>query len=273
MVLSSENVMPLMALLELGINELQQFRSKASSNDRYALEILRRALVEQTDEAWSALHQCFSETIRVWIRSHLALLRDSEENYIAQTFSRFWYAVHHQHIAFTWLPAALSYLHATLNGVMTDTLRSHLRVCSREVPLPEPGLSNEPSVEEPLECESLWESIQTLLFNERERRVIYLLYYCGLKPREIVLRCPQEFAEVKEIYRLNHKSSSDCAATVSACAIYLGMMNEQYCLTYWKSVLKKVSLPTSSCWFIGLYKIGRQRETLFVLCRAMERYI
>ena len=208
MVLSSENVMPLTALLELGIHELQQFRSKASSDDRYAVEILRRALVEQTDEAWSALQQCFSETIRVWIRSHpssdLALLRDSEENYIAQTFSRFWYAVHHQHIEFTWLPAALSYLHATLNGVMTDTLRSHLRLCSREVPLPEPGFSNEPSAEEPLECESLWESIQTLLYDKRERRVFYLLYHCGLKPREIVIRCPQEFAEVKEIYRLNH---------------------------------------------------------------------
>ncbi len=33
---------------------------------------------------------------------------------------------------------------------------------------------------------------------------MYLLYYCGLKPREIVLRCPQEFDDVKEIYRLNH---------------------------------------------------------------------
>ena len=51
MVLSSENVIPLTTLLELGINELQRFRSKASSDDQHALEILRRALVEQTDEA------------------------------------------------------------------------------------------------------------------------------------------------------------------------------------------------------------------------------
>jgi hypothetical protein len=207
MVLSSEKVMPLTSLLELGINELQRFRSRASSDDHYALEILRRATVEQTDEAWAALQQCFSEIIRVWIRCHpssdVALLRDSEENYVAQTFSRFWCAMHHQHVEFTTLPAALSYLHATLNGVITDTLRSHLRLCSREVPFPEPGLSNEPSAEEPLESEGLWESIQTLLCDERERRIFYLLYFCGLKPREIVMRCPEEFAEVKEIYRLN----------------------------------------------------------------------
>ncbi len=161
--------------------------------------------VKQTDEAWSALQQCFSETIRIWIRSHpssdIALLHDSEENYLAQTFSRFWFAVHDQHVEFTTLSAALSYLRAILNGLITDTLRSHLR--SREVPLPEPGLSDEPAAEDPLDSQGLWESIQPLLLNERERRIFYLLYCCGLKPREIVTRCSQEFADVKAIYRLN----------------------------------------------------------------------
>jgi hypothetical protein len=207
MVLSSENVMPLTTLSELGNNELQQFRWKASSEERYCVEILRRALVEQTDEVWSVLQQCFSETIRIWIRSHpnrdVALLRDSEENYIAQTFSRFWYAVRDRHLEFTTLSAALSYLHATLNGLLTDTLRSHLRLQSREVPLPEPGLSNEPRAGEPPDSRSLWESVQTLLVDERERRIFYLLYCCGLKPREVVMRCSHEFDDVKEVYRLN----------------------------------------------------------------------
>ncbi len=132
------------------------------------------------------------------------LLRDSEEDYIAQTFSRFWYAVRDQHIEFTALYAALSYLHATLNGIITDTLRSHLRLRSREVPLPEPGCPEEPTAEGSIYSQSLWQSIQTLLPDERERHLAYLLYYCGLKPRDIVLRCSQEFGDVKEVYRLNH---------------------------------------------------------------------
>jgi hypothetical protein len=41
-----------------------------------------------------------------------------------------------------------------------------------------------------------------MLPNERERRLVYLLYHCGLKPREIVRFCPQEWSEVQEIYRL-----------------------------------------------------------------------
>ena len=189
-----------------GTAELKRYRSKESVEDRYCVEILRRALIEQTDEAWSVLQRCFSEIVRVWLRSHpysdVALRQDSEENYIAQTFARFWYAVRDQHLALGSLTAALRYLHATLNGLLTDTLRSHLRQRTWEVPLPEPGCPEEPGKEEPLESEQLWEGIQKLLVNERERRLFFLLYGCGLKPREVVSRCPQEFSDVKDIYRL-----------------------------------------------------------------------
>ena len=41
-----------------------------------------------------------------------------------------------------------------------------------------------------------------MLPNKRERRLAYLLYHCGLKPREIVRFCPQEWSDVREIYRL-----------------------------------------------------------------------
>lgn len=85
-----------------------------------------------------------------------------------------------------------------------DTLRCHLRVRSREVPFPEPGCSQEPIAEDSMDSRSIWNSIELLLPDERERRLAYLLYYCGLKPRVIVMRCSGEFDDVKEIYRLNH---------------------------------------------------------------------
>jgi hypothetical protein len=195
-------------LTDLSSQELPQHWGKEALDDGYALDLLRCAVVEQTDEAWSALQHCFSETIRRWISSHpyqdVALLRDSEENYIAQTFSRFWCAVHTQHLEFTTVYAALCYLRATLNGLLTDTLRCHLRLRTREVSLSEPGSYQEPSVEDSMDAQSNWKSIEPLLCDEREKRLAYLLYYCGLKPRDIVVRCSQEFDDVKEIYRLNH---------------------------------------------------------------------
>jgi hypothetical protein len=200
MVLKSEYV------IDLHMNELPRFRPQGFSDDRSALEIVRSALVEQTDDAWSTLEQYFSETIRVWIRCNpsrdLVLQYDSEENYIAQTFSRFWYAMRSKQVEFNTLSAALAYLHATLGGVVTDTLRFHSR--SREVPLTESEASNESLMDKSFENECLWEGMLKLLYDEREKRIFYLLYSCGLKPRDIVLRCPKEFPEVKEIYRLNH---------------------------------------------------------------------
>jgi hypothetical protein len=198
--------MNLTLLADRCTDEMKLHRRKETYDDRFCLEIFRRAIMQRLDQAWEVLQQRFGETVRIWLHSHasndVALMRDSEENYVAQTFSRFWYAVRDQHLEFSSLNAALSYLHATLNGILTDTLRSHLR--SREVPIPESGFSEEPLSEDSVDASSAWQSIQRLLIDQREQRVAYLLYYCGLKPREIVTRCPQEFDDIKEVYRLNH---------------------------------------------------------------------
>ena len=198
--------MDLLLLADRCANELKRHRRKEPADDRFCLEIFRRAIVQHMDQAWSVLQQRFGEIVRIWLHSHpnsdVALMRDTEENYVAQTFSRFWYAVRDQYLEFTTLNAALSYLHATLNGIVMDALRSRLR--SKEVPLPEPGFPEEPMIEDPIDGYMLWDSIQSLLSDKRERRIAYLLYYCGLKPREIVTRCSKEFDDVKEVYRLNH---------------------------------------------------------------------
>jgi DNA-directed RNA polymerase specialized sigma24 family protein len=185
--------------------EMKRRRRREVFDDRYCLEIFHRAIVGGVDQAWSMLQRHFDDTVRIWLRSHpscdVALLRDSEENYVSQTFSRFWYAVRNQRVEFATLNAALSYLHATLNGLITDTLRSHLR--AREVSSSELEPHEEPFAEDHGDDQTTWEMIQSLLADERERRVAFLLYYCGLKPREILSRCPGEFSDVKEIYRLN----------------------------------------------------------------------
>ena len=183
--------MNLTSLAVLCTAELKRYRRRESMDDHCCLELLRRAILGQTDQAWAVLQECFSDTVRCWIRSHscgdVALLRDSEENYVAQTMARFWCAMHEQPIVFASLSAVQSYLHATLNGILIDTLRTYQR--SRAIPLPESGFPGEPTVEDACDGESIWQSIEFLLSDIRERRVAYLLYYCGLKPREIIMYC------------------------------------------------------------------------------------
>jgi hypothetical protein len=85
---------------------------------------------------------------------------------------------------------------------MLDTLRSYARP---ELSLNDPDhpISDEPAIEDDTDDGSeLWSVIKDLLPGEREQRLAYLLFHCGLKAREVVQFCGQEFSEVNEVYRL-----------------------------------------------------------------------
>jgi hypothetical protein len=188
--------------------ELSRYRRRETTDGSGCLELLRLATVEQVDGAWSMMQQLFGEIVGIWLRGHpacsQALLYDSEENYIAQTFSRFWLTTRERRPEFFTLPTLLSYLHSTLNSLLVDTLRVYTRgkyTSPLDYEFVEelvyPG-------DEPGGYEELWASIQGLLADDGERRLMYLLYYCGLKPREIVARFPTLFQDVQDIYRQNH---------------------------------------------------------------------
>jgi hypothetical protein len=191
------------ALVEQCQQEIQIYRRGEPSNEEYGLELLHRAIAGD-QAAWAGVHQCLGETVLSWLHGHpsreAACRWESEENYVALAFERFWQATTRQRIVFKTFAAALVYLRASLNGAILDTLRTSSR--PKEIPLPLPGEAGEPSVEDQTECSEVWAILQTMLQNRREQRLAYLLYHCGLKPREIVQFCPQEWSDVQEIYHL-----------------------------------------------------------------------
>jgi hypothetical protein len=187
------------------LREVDNYRRGEPCTDTYGLELLHRAIIQIDQEAWAWVQHCFGGMVRAWLRRHpqreVACRLECDENYVAQTFERFWQATtFNQQVEFSTLGAALQYLRASLNGVILDELRVYAR--PREVLLPEPGEPGEPLVEDDTENSEVWESLQLLLTNPREKRVAYLLFHCGLKPREIIRFCPQEWSDVQEIYRL-----------------------------------------------------------------------
>jgi DNA-directed RNA polymerase specialized sigma24 family protein len=193
------------ALTEQCLLELGAYRRGEPCDEAYGLELFRRATVESDQEACEWVQRCFGEIVLAWLRRHpsraTACRLESEENYVALTFERFWQATAlAQHVSFRTLAAALQYLRASLHGAVLDTLRASSR--PKEVPLPEPGESGEPCAEDQVASLEVWEILQSLLPNQREQRLAYLLYHCGLKPREIVQFCAPEWSDVQEIYRL-----------------------------------------------------------------------
>ncbi|TMC35607.1 MAG: hypothetical protein E6J31_15245 [Chloroflexi bacterium] len=191
--------MSLSELTSRCMSEIQKYNQREPHNDQCCLEIFRRALLQQDSRAWSVLTERFHGIVLSWVRRHpqREAVRDidSEENFVALTFERFWrVTVRNKTLEFTALAGALVFLRACVNSVIIDTLRSQ-----KEIPIPE---NFERVAPEPDESNQRWEVIKGFIPNAREQRLAYLLYYCGLKPRQIVQLLPREFNDVHEIFRL-----------------------------------------------------------------------
>jgi DNA-directed RNA polymerase specialized sigma24 family protein len=208
--------MSLSLLAECCIGEMNNYRRGEPYTDRYCVELFRRSLMQRDATAWEVLQERFHDTMLRWMCGHpmrdIACRFDSEENYVAQAFARFWLATAaHQQVGFQSVAAILRYLRMSLHSVILDALRAYSR--PKEVPLPEDGDPEEPFGEDTHEGHEVWEAILHLLPDSRDQRVAYLLFHCGLKPREIIHFCPQEFSDVQEVYRLRRNIEESNVST------------------------------------------------------------
>ena len=101
------------ALVEQCQQEVQAYRHGKSFNETYGLELLHRAIMQGDHAAWEGLQQCLGEMVRGWLRCHpnreAACRWESEENYVALAFERFWQATVQQRLTFETFAGALAY--------------------------------------------------------------------------------------------------------------------------------------------------------------------
>ena len=146
------------------------------------LEVLRRASTQGDLQAWATFQQGLEETVLIWLHEHpgsLAACRlHSERHFVALAFEQFW--------------------HFVVQEQVTGAILDALRVSSG----PRGVSSSRPDVEEHLDRNEVWDRLQAFLSSERERRLAYLLYHCGLDPAENVRDSPQEWSDVHEVARL-----------------------------------------------------------------------
>ena len=175
-----------------------------ASNDEYVVELLHRAIMHADQNAQVEVEQCLDEVVRGWLHRHPnreALCRlDNEEECVHAAFERFWQVLIDNQIEFITLATALRYLLVSLNGAILDRLRASSR--PKEVLLPQSAFPGESLLEDVTPGAEVWERLQKVLLNVRERRLAYLSFHCGFKPGEIVYYCSQEFSDVSEIYPL-----------------------------------------------------------------------
>jgi len=203
------DTMSLSALEDRCMSQIERYRRNEPHNDQECLEVFYRAMVKHDPDAWELLQRLFTPTVREWMchkpYRDVACRHEPEENYVNDAFARVWQASMCNRLEFTTLEAALDYLKISLQGALIDKLLAYSR--PREVPLPDPGSDTygveEPATEDEYGSYELWEIVKSLLPNKRERRLAYLMYVGGLKPREIIHLCANEFSDIQEVYRLH----------------------------------------------------------------------
>lgn len=122
-------------------NEVKQNRTRERTQELTDPEVFQHALSQQNDEAWSQLCARFQGLVLTWTQNHpqrdLASRYHAPDFSVALAFERFRQATtRHPSLVFSELATLLSYLKASLNGAILDTLRYYTRL---EAPLPEAG--------------------------------------------------------------------------------------------------------------------------------------
>jgi hypothetical protein len=159
------------------------------------LELLRRASTYGDLQAWEAFQQSLEETVLAWFHEHpycdAACRVYSERHFVSQAFVRLRQVVVKKQVTGERPSDVFVYLRASLNGAILESLRVSLHSMANSVPRSEE--------EDRLEQSAIWERLQELLLDQRELRLTYLLYHCGLEPTEIVRSYPQEWGDVQEV--------------------------------------------------------------------------
>src|SRR5260370_34994806 len=96
--------MSLATLAEYSAQEIGKYRRNEPSDDSYCLEILRRAVVLRSNEAWTVLLQLFSENVHLGLARHshrgAALRHEIEQNYVEDASRPFLQAVNDRKLRF-----------------------------------------------------------------------------------------------------------------------------------------------------------------------------
>jgi RNA polymerase sigma factor (sigma-70 family) len=191
--------------------ETNKFLKQSASNDRFCLELFRRAIVRRDEDAWTCIYQQYAPLVLTWITQHQSaaplLGQDGGAPLVNAAFAKFSQALTPAKMEnFDSLAAVLKYLKMCVHSVVADEIRSRQ---SRQYEETLESIEQEPAADDPaddvvasISAQGLWQIIQEELNGEDERVLIYLAYVQGMKPSEISYRHRRLFPSVDDVYRI-----------------------------------------------------------------------
>ncbi len=191
--------------------ETNKFLKQNASNDRFCLELFRRAIIIRDDNAWASIYQQYAPLVLTWVTQHQSatplLGQEGSAPLVNAAFAKFSQALTPTKISnFDTLAALLKYLKMCVHSVVADEVRSRQ---ARQFEDTLETIEQEPAGDDPaddvvsnISAQYLWQIIQEELHRDDERMLIYLAYVQGMKPGEISSQHRRLFPTVDDVYRI-----------------------------------------------------------------------
>lgn len=206
------SVLNLSSLAHLCRQATDRFFQHGAYDDRYCLELFRRAIWEQDEEAWQILVDQYGNLVTSWVQRHhaFALADEDREYFVNRTFANFWRAFSRdpQKLAkFGDLKSLLQYLKLCAYSAVQEYVERQMRprhMTLSDKPIETIADLNDyiGDVDDHMLATTLWKHVLSSVKNDQERIVArdYLLY--DMKPREIYARHKDVFASVSQLRRV-----------------------------------------------------------------------
>lgn len=188
-----------------------------NSHEPYCFELFRRAIVEKSEQCWSALYGQYSPLVASWIGQFIArsapLLETPIEELVTTAITAFWRAFTAEKLTKAQrLADVLSYLKSCCVTTVLQAKRSaesevkadpwNADLVDNTLVDQEIGRRPEQMLMEKMWQEKLWQLVDRCCHDERERVLARLSFVSDLKPSEILERHPDLFASIAEIYAM-----------------------------------------------------------------------
>ena len=181
--------------------ETDKFTRRQSNDPQFCFELMRRALADLSDEAFTHVFQVYERPVTNWVYQHsrFALTGESAEFFVGAAFRAFHFALQGPKFArFPNLASVLSYLKLCVHTAVAQYLRDDER--GRTIPMEDAGeLAGSHDPGEQAEAGELWAHICQLLPDERDQLLARCAFVLRLKPREITVVYRSHWSSEREV--------------------------------------------------------------------------
>jgi hypothetical protein len=181
--------------------QTDRYRRRLEHDLGYCLEIVRRAIRRQDEQAWEIFEDQSRSQVASWVRRHPGFDECGEgvDDLIRHAFEKLWRSFSADHgklDRFTNYQGWMKYLQMCVHSVIVDALRSNRP--SLEIPEDLSYQSEGGSTS----SRDLWEYVARQLKDDQERLVMEAFLLYGSEPQDLFRQFQSRFSSVKEIYRI-----------------------------------------------------------------------